>query len=805
MNEGKLLPPFLIKEWHPTKNGDLKPVEVTKSSKQKVWWRNWHDKCGMWHEWEATIIQRVRSGSGDPVLRGLKVLEGCNDLGTTHPELAEQWHPTKNGDLKPTQITANSGKKIWWGIHHNKCGGWHEWEASPNYINSKSWGESVMPSRKIFSGCNDLATTHPELAEQWHPTKNGDLKPTQIKATYSKKVWWRNWHDEYNMWYEREVTIRNAIKLGLATPVIIGQKVLEGCNDLATTHPELAKQWHPTKNGDLKPTQIKTTYSKKVWWKIKHVYCNSYHDIEKQVSSMTKNNITNVNYLFSGCNDLATTHPELAEQWHPTKNGDLKPTHIKVTYSKKVWWRNWHDKCGMWHEWETSIGNVIKPDFIDSIKRNHKVLEGCNDLVTTHPELAEQWHPAKNGDLKPTQITSGFGKKVWWCNWHEKCGMWHEWETKASHRIRLGSGDPIIVGQKVLEGCNDLATTHPGLAEQWHPTKNGDLKPTLLTSGNNRYKIWWLCPLGHVWAAHSSDRASVNRRGTGCPDCAVSSVSYVETELGNWIEEILQIPIKKTYRGMKGMKELDIFIPSKNIGIEYNGVYWHTEKFNRLKWYHYDKMVECSNQGIQLIQIWEDEWNSNPELVKNMIANKLGVSNQVKVGARSCNIVELSSKDSKVFLEDNHIQGAVGGSIRLGLEFEGELVAVMLFRVRSSGEWEMVRYATDRNVQGGFSKLLNHFKKTQTWESLFSFSDNCVSDGSLYANNGWVFDGNLEPDYKYVVSNVRQHKFGYRLKRFKNDPDLLWEDGLTEKQLAELNGLHRIWDSGKKRWKLTNK
>lgn len=176
--------PELMKEWHPTKNGDLNPNVLCRGSDKKIWW-----KCSVEddHEWEATIYNRTTRKDGCACCSGHKaVLSNC--LTKTHPELSKQWHPTKNGNLTSNMVKAGSNKKVWW-----KCpiANDHEWESK---ISDRKQGRNCPccsnPIRKIvLSNC--LATTHPELIKQWHPTKNGDLTPYDVVAGSHKKVWWK--------------------------------------------------------------------------------------------------------------------------------------------------------------------------------------------------------------------------------------------------------------------------------------------------------------------------------------------------------------------------------------------------------------------------------------------------------------------------------------------------------------------------------------------------------------------------------------------------------------------------------------
>ncbi len=177
------------------------------------------------------------------------MLKGFNDLASVRPDLASEWHPTKNGDLQPSDMTYGSNLKVWWRCHHG-----HEWETKiAKRTQPFGTGCPTCTNRIVLKGFNDLATTHPELANEWHPTKNGDLQPTDVSAGSSKRVWWqcKQGHE-----WQSSVNARNHHQTGC--PVCTGKKVLVGFNDFA--------EWHPTKNGDLQPTDVSFGANKKVWW-----------------------------------------------------------------------------------------------------------------------------------------------------------------------------------------------------------------------------------------------------------------------------------------------------------------------------------------------------------------------------------------------------------------------------------------------------------------------------------------------------------------------------------------------------------
>ena len=274
--------------------------------------------------------------------------------------------------------------------------------------------------------------------------------------------------------------------------------------------------------------------------------------------------------------------------------------------------------------------------------------------------------------------------------------------------------------------------------------------------------------------------------------------SHAEGRLAAYVSD-LGLEVQRNVRSIISPMELDILVPERGLAIEFNGIYWHSER--RVgQYYHRIKYEKCKSAGIQLIQVWEDDWRDSPEIIMSMLAHKLGKSTLPIIGASKCNIVDLSSSVARKFLDTYHIQGYANAGIRMGLATrDGDLVAVITFRASNDVDWELVRYATSARVPGGFNKLLRAFRRRHPG-SIKTFADLTVSNGAVYEQAGFILDKVLRPDYKYVVSGQRVHKFNYRIQRFRSDPDLLFEEGLTETQLAELNGLERIYDAGKARY-----
>lgn len=168
--------PDLAAEWHPEANGSLLPDDVRMAANQKVWWL-----CRVCtHEWLASPLNRSR-GTGCPVCAGRVVMAGRNDLATVNPAVAAQWHPTANGDVTPRDVSAGSGRKVWWLCA--TCG-------------AELFMSVVLRSRA--TGCrycrgavNSVASRNPGLAGQWHPTRNGDVTAAVVSVSSSRKVWWQ--------------------------------------------------------------------------------------------------------------------------------------------------------------------------------------------------------------------------------------------------------------------------------------------------------------------------------------------------------------------------------------------------------------------------------------------------------------------------------------------------------------------------------------------------------------------------------------------------------------------------------------
>lgn len=476
--------------------------------------------------------------------------------------------------------------------------------------------------------------------------------------------------------------------------------------------------------------------------------------------------------------NLSVTHPEVAAQW--SNKNLFGPETVLPGSVKKVWW-----KCEKGHEWDAVIYNRTGNNSGCPYCSGHRLLPGSNDVASSRPDLLSSW--SEKNTQAPNEVFKNSRTKVLWV-----CEKGHEWISSVNYRSD-GHGCPYCASKRVLPGYNDLLSCFPDIAKQWS-SRNEDSPGKVIAQSNKKY--WWVCEEGHEWEVSPNNRVSYN---SGCPLC-VSHISKPEDELFSFIYSLWEDPpeIFRSKRNIIPPKELDLYIPSLNIAIEFNGIYWHSEKYKE-KDEHFNKTQMCNEKGITLIHIWEDDWIYRKEIVKQLIRHKLGKVTGETVYARKTKVVPLSRKEISVFLNKHHILGATTGTYYLGLKYQDRIVAVTVL-TRRKNTLTLDRYATSCSVPGGHSKLVSWVEKNLEYKTLVTFADLCLSNGDLYEKTGWKKDSILAPDYKYLVGTTRVHKFNYRLKRFRNDPDLLWAEGMTERQLAELNGLVRVWDCGKIRY-----
>lgn len=303
------------------------------------------------------------------------------------------------------------------------------------------------------------------------------------------------------------------------------------------------------------------------------------------------------------------------------------------------------------------------------------------------------------------------------------------------------------------------------------------------------------CPFkNHTFKIHKTTYNDRVKNNT--PICTICNPvddfsSHKENEIIDWLSSEYNGEIIKSYRDSL---EIDIYLPQLKIGLEFNGLYWHSDVYKE-KNYHKFKSEHFNKKGIRIFHIWEDDWIFKKDIIKSQILNLIGKSNRIP--ARKCEVKIISdTKMSKDFLIKNHIQGHVSSIIKIGLFYDEELVSLMTFdkfegrKKMKLREWNLNRFCNKLNysVVGGFTKLLRFFINNYQPIKIISYSDSSWSSGKVYENSGFSCTKEILPDYKYIIKDVRINKSRFR----KN------KTGMSERELKT----NKIWDCGKKKWEI---
>ena len=464
--------PELCKEWHPRLNQNP-PEFYMPRSMDKVWWL-----CSDGHEWEAVIDSRT-SGRGCPYCVGY-VASPERNFALMYPDLVEEWHTTKNTKT-PDQYTPKSNFKVWW-----KCQKGHEWKAT---LYSRSQGTgcpkcSNQQSKNELRILTELMSVYERVE---HRKKIVDhevdiyLPELKVAIEYDGHYWHQNKHAadvikqaDISSAGVRLIRVRELPlpKIGVTDIVIDGRQTFEkntvdaivkliGLRNASTTEyltkpdfanddlyieylsyfpsplpakslaklsPALCEQWHPTKNKQLTPSNFTAKSIHKAWWT-----CDFGHEYQARIVNR---------FNGSGCPQcsgsvaddetcMATTHPEIASYFHPTKNGNYTTKNLKAGSGKNIWWR-----CENGHEWVASPANMKKPNrrsFCPECKTVEVPSWIKNSMAEVRPDMAAAFHPTKNSNFTPHNLTDGTGRMLWWQCSNDKS---HVWQASGSNHKR---------------------------------------------------------------------------------------------------------------------------------------------------------------------------------------------------------------------------------------------------------------------------------------------------------------------------------------------------------------------------------
>lgn len=565
--------PELEKEWDFEKNSQT-PYDYLQNSNSSVYWIC--SQCG--HSWKAMISNRTK-GVGCPVcgrkkgkeslLRGL--IEEHGSLAENAPDIAKEWDYERNGQLTPSQVMLNTNKSVWWVC--SECG--YSWKTQ---ICNRALGRGCpkcglikqgISLSKPVEGVNDLLSQAPELAREWHPYKNGDLKPSDVTKSSNKKVWWlgkcgHEWQavvgsrfagrrcpmclKEFKISYPEKALFFYLNKylgclveenfkpewlkgkeLDIFIPSLSLGIEYDGCNWHKNTKSDLEKNRMCHENG-IELLRIREVGSPDISYKnvfeikadtdkddelqkaIEYVfdYISSNFGITVQYEiNLTRDraSIYDLMEINRKENSLAKLYPEISKDWHPNKNGKLTPEYVNAHSHRKYWWI-----CPKGHEYEMVVKHRVEKLTRCPICSNHRVLSGFNDLEYKRPDLITIWDYSRNGDLLPSQVMEYSNVKVWW-----KCEKGHSYQRMISHQSMRDSGCPVCKMQILQEGVNDLQTLFPEVANEWDYSANEGFKPDEFTPISHKRFNWKCNNCGWKWNISINSRCMLKH---GCPKCA---------------------------------------------------------------------------------------------------------------------------------------------------------------------------------------------------------------------------------------------------------------------------------------------
>ena len=353
--------PEIANELHATKNPQLDRFAVSPGSNKTVCWI-----CSNGHEWRSTISQRVRTKSG---CRKCSYVKGRPTLAQS--PLAREFHPTKNGKLTVESVTLGTRKRMWWICASEPT---HVWLEAVNY-RDKTGNRCPECYPRIAERRQTLDKFSEALCREWHPNLNGLLTPRDFTVGSSAKVWWQCVKNPAHPAWQSVIRNRTINKQGCPK---CAARAFDEKHSIAVMFPELAKEWHPTKNEPWTPANVTFGSSRKIVWRCVKV---PTHEWERVVNVRTKRN--------TGCplctgsavtpgRSLRICFPEVAAEWHPTKNGDLTPETVKAKSGRKVYWQCATNPT---HEWRAQIKNrTINGSKCPDCARENNILQIQQEL-----------------------------------------------------------------------------------------------------------------------------------------------------------------------------------------------------------------------------------------------------------------------------------------------------------------------------------------------------------------------------------------------------------------------------------------
>lgn len=548
-------------DWAENEKCNLDPQKLTPGSGKKASWI-----CSKGHRWATSIYSRTTKGTNCPYCSNKKILAGYNDLQSQRPDLVEDWDYEEN-TIDPSAVAVKSNKIAAWICpkghkYHKEISRRASGEGCPVcsralrtsfpeqcffFYTRKVYPDAISSYRDVFSNGMELDIYIPSIKTGieydgvfWHDKtsllreekkyqicKENNIRLFRIKegtftgfSNTADRIWYIPKKYDHKLLNFYITDFLKHLAFGSTTlpdvdaardkTEIMEYKTLRLEESLLFLYPEIAKEWSPTKNRKLTPDLFIPGSSTIVWWLCPQCgnewqtsIVNRTQGHGCNVCATEKRKITKKKTLLSSRGSISKEWCLLDWDYEVNEYG---PEHYTNGSGEVVGWRC--HTCG--YKWKTPICDRTRAHKNGCPLCSGKVIvSGVNDLPTVMPDLMQEWDFERNKGVDPTTVGRGSQAYVYWkC---KKCG--HNWSAKIYNRAN-GKGCPCCANRVVVPGINDLATTDPALASEWHPTLNS-LKPTEVTRGQNKM-IYWVCSkCGNVW----QDTVNHRSHGRGCSNC----------------------------------------------------------------------------------------------------------------------------------------------------------------------------------------------------------------------------------------------------------------------------------------------
>jgi hypothetical protein len=494
-------------QWHPTRNDGLKPTEVKPASNRKVWWR-----CQEGHEWFVAPCDRLHGEQCPECSKRRGAITRSTpkpgaSLEDRHPDIAAEWHPTKNAPLTAANVNPGSKTKRWWKCL--ECS--HEWEATPGHRTVRGQGcpecsvERQRRTRSKPKPGESLAEKKPELAAEWHPTLNLPVTPFDVRPRGGAFAWWQC---RFGHVWRAKVAPR-AVGIGCPQCSIIGVSERETRlkYELAATGLPVDPDHLPIAvDGRRRPVKADIVIPD---LRLVIEYDGSYYHASKTKADRAQS---------AALEGAGWTVLRVREQPLPSIGGHevfVSSTERIKSLTLKVLHALGELGCtaSKYEEYQQDPELWAQPEANAALNKHR-----ARSLATEHPDLAAQFHRTKNGGINPDAVSTGSNTRFWWkC---DVCG--NEWRQTVVARVAGLGCPPCGVRRRAAQRAvpmpgGSFADLFPETAREWHPTKNAPLTATQVAPASNK-TVWWQCARGHEWQA----RVATRREFGQCRECPIS-------------------------------------------------------------------------------------------------------------------------------------------------------------------------------------------------------------------------------------------------------------------------------------------